>query len=63
MDENPDCDIDRAVEPIKPVPDTIQDGFAPGTEFYYYRSTPDSTLQQVYNLLRSGIMEEKSNFR
>ena len=33
LDENPDRDIDRAVEPIKPVPDTMLDGTALGDEF------------------------------
>lgn len=43
LGENPDRDIDRAVEPIKPVPDTMLDGTALGDEFYYYR---DFTMQQ-----------------
>lgn len=61
LDENPDRDIDRAVEPIKPVPDTMLDGSALGNEFYYYRSTLDATKQQAYDLLRTGILEGKTN--
>ena len=63
LDENPDRDIDRAVEPIKPVPDTMLDGTALGNEFYYYRSTLDSTMQQAYDLLRAGILEGKSKIQ
>lgn len=63
LDENPDRDIDRAVEPIKPIPDTMLDGTALGDEFYYYRSTLDSTMQQAYDLLRAGILEGKSKIQ
>jgi predicted small lipoprotein YifL len=63
LDENPDRDIDRAVEPIKPVPDLMLDGTALGEEFYYYRSTLDPTLQQGYDLLRAGILEGKSKIQ
>ena len=50
LDENPDRDIDRAVEPIKPVPAAMLDGTPLGDEFYFYRSTLDSTYQQAYDL-------------
>lgn len=56
IDENPDRDIDRAVNPIKPSPAAMLDGSALGEEFYYYRSTLDPTLQQAYDLLRAGIL-------
>ena len=60
LDENPDRDIDRAVEPIKPVPGTKLNGEELSEEFYYYRSTLDSTKQQAYDLLRAGMLEGKT---
>lgn len=63
LDENPDRDIDRAVEPIKPVPDTMLDGTALGDEFYYYRSTLDAPQQQAYDLLRKGILAGKKKIQ
>lgn len=57
MDEDPDREIDRAVEPIKPVPALMLDGTALSTEFYYYRSTLDPMKQQVYDLLRAGMLK------
>lgn len=57
MDENPEREIDRAVEPIKPVPDEMLDGTALSEDFYYYRSTLDATEQQAYDLLRAGMLE------
>jgi predicted small lipoprotein YifL len=63
LDENPDRDIDRAVEPIKPVPDLMLDGTALGEEFYYYRSALDPTMQQAYDLLRAGILEGKKKIQ
>ena len=59
LDENPDRDIDRAVEPIKPVHGTMLDGKSLNEEFYYYRSTLDSTKQQAYDLLRAGMLAGK----
>lgn len=60
MDENPDRDIDRAVTPIVPVPDTMLDGTPLGEEFYYYRSTLDETMKQAYDLIRAGLLEGKT---
>ena len=57
MDEDPDREIDRAVEPIKPVPDEMLDGTALTEDFYYYRSTLDATQQQAYDLLRAGMLK------
>ncbi len=61
MDEDPDREIDRAVEPIRPVVWTKLDGTPLTTDFYYYRSTLDPTLQQAYDLLRAGILEGKQS--
>ena len=63
LDENPDRDIDRAVEPIKPVPGTMLDGTPLGDEFYYYRSTLDDTYRQAYDLLRAGMLEGKTKIK
>ena len=63
LDENPDRDIDRAVEPIKPVPAAMLDGTPLGDEFYFYRSTLDSTYQQAYDLLRAGILEGNTKIK
>ena len=60
LDANPDKAIDRAVEPIKPVPDAMLDGTILGDAFYYYRSTLDDTQRQAYDLIRAGIMEGKA---
>lgn len=63
LDENPDRDIDRAVEPIKPIPDTMLDGTFLTDEFYYYRETLDATKQQAYDLLRAGILKGKAEIK
>jgi len=63
LDANPDKSIDRAVEPIKPVPDTMLDGTVLGDEFYYYRSTLDDTMRQAYDLIRAGMMEGKEKIK
>ena len=46
MDENPDREIDRAVEPIKPSPAASLDGTPLTDDFYYYRNTLDPVKQQ-----------------
>lgn len=63
LDENPDRDIDRAVEPIKPVFGTMLDGTPLTDEFYYYRETLDSTLKQAYDLIRAGLLEGKERIQ
>lgn len=57
MDEDPDREIDRAVEPIKPVPGTMLNGTQLSDDFYYYRSTLDPVKQQVYDLMRGGMLK------
>ena len=59
LSAEPDRAIDRAVGPIKPVPDAMLDGTTLGDEFYYYRSTLDDTQRQAYDLIRAGIIEGK----
>ena len=63
LDANPDKSIDRAVEPIKPMPDTMLDGTALGDEFYYYRSTLNDTMKQAYDLIRAGMLEGKEKIK
>lgn len=63
LDANPDKAIDRAVEPIKPVPDAMLDGTILDDAFYYYRSTLDDTQRQAYDLIRAGIMEGKEKIK
>ena len=63
LDANPDKSIDRAVEPIKPVPDTMLDGTVLSDDFYYYRSTLDATKQQAYDLIRAGMMQGKEKIK
>lgn len=63
IDAEPDKDIDRAVEPIKPVPGTMLDGTVLGDEFYYYRSTLDDTKRQAYDLIRAGILEGEKKIK
>ncbi len=63
LDENPDRAIDRAVEPIKPIPDTMLDGTLLTDDFYYYRSTLGTMEQQAYDLLRAGILEGDSEIK
>ncbi|MBQ4650628.1 MAG: hypothetical protein IJB73_08000 [Firmicutes bacterium] len=62
VDANPDRDIDRAVEPIKPVFDTMLDGTPLTEKFYYYRGTLDETYQQAYDLIRSHLMKGSEQF-
>ena len=57
MDENPDREIDRAVEPIKPSPAASLDGTPLTNDFYYYRNTLDPVKQQAYDLLRSALLK------
>ena len=57
MDENPDREIDRAVEPIKPSPAVSLDGTPLTDDFYYYRNTLDPVKQQAYDLLRSALLK------
>ena len=63
LDENPDREIDRAGEPIKPIPDEMLDGTLLTDEFYYYRSTLDKTKQQAYDLLRAGVLAGKAEIK
>jgi len=62
LDENPDKDIDRAVDPIPAVPDTMLDGTPLTEDFYYYRSTLDPTMQQAYDLIRSHLQKGSAKF-
>ncbi|MBR1989923.1 MAG: hypothetical protein IJ987_05555 [Firmicutes bacterium] len=62
IDANPDRDIDRAVEPIKAVPDTMLDGTPLTDDFYYYRGTLDETYQQAYDLIRSHLLKGSTKF-
>lgn len=56
MDEIPDREIDRAVEPIKPIPDKMLDGTPLSDDFYYYRNILDATYQQAYDQLRAALL-------
>ena len=57
MDEVPDREIERAVEPIKPIPDEMLDGTPLSNSFYYYRDTLDATHQQAYDQLRAALLK------
>lgn len=63
MDENPDRSIDRAVEPIKPVPAAMLDGTPLSEDFYYYRSTLDPLKRQAYDLLRAGMLKGEKKIK
>ena len=57
MDEDPDREIERAVEPIKPIPDKMLDGTPLSDAFYYYRGTLDATYQQAYDQIRAALLK------
>jgi len=63
MDENPDRTIDRAVEPIRPVPAQMLDGTPLSTDLYHYRSLLDTTAQQAYDLLRAGMLKGEKKIK
>ena len=61
-EEEVTVDIDRAVDPIPAVPDTMLDGTPLTEDFYYYRSTLDPTMQQAYDLIRSHLQKGSAKF-
>lgn len=63
MDENPDREIDRAVEPIKSSPAASLDGTPLTDDFYYYRNTLDPVKQQAYDLLRSALLKGEKEIK
>ena len=62
INDDPDKSIDRAVEPIKPVPDTMLDGTPLTEDFYYYRSTLNETYQQAYDHIKANLLKGSTKF-